>query len=489
MAGRRVTFAPAADLPWESRLADLLDPPVDTRWKPYPKQKLATDRALKADETLFGGAAGPGKTEWGMRHVIDEMELYPGNRGIIFRRVFPSLARSVIPRLKLLLFKKAKWNGNDHTFTFPNGSVLEVGSLQYADSVLDFQGAEYGVIFFEEITEFLLSQWEYMLGRLRPPATMATEVAKKMRPHAIATANPGGSGHRWVKRRWVKPDPETLENEDVRPALYEVWRPKASDDNPKPNSRVFVPATHEDNPALLENDPDYINRLRANSNRGLRLAMEKGDWDAIDQIVGALWSAEDLDGGRINPVYYKKRVTILRRVISVDPDSGGEGSDGYGIAKLARGMDGVGYVEWTDEWKNLSVRTLARKTLDIYHATGADAIVLERNHGAAWLVEVFRGEDPYANIITVWASDNKRTRAEPVASMFEHREDLELPYRARMVGIQDEVEEEMTTTKFEAGELSPNRVDAVVWGLTNLMLRGGEAQSETMVDERLRGRR
>jgi len=486
-----VSLAPLSGrtMDWETRLADLLDPPVDTQWTPYPKQKLATELALTADETLFGGAAGPGKTEWGMRHVIEQMELYPGNRGVIFRRVFPSLSRSVIPRLKILLWKKARWNGNDHTFTFPNSSVLEVGSLQYADSVLDFQGAEYGVVFFEEITEFLQSQWEYMLGRLRPPATMDPATAKSMRPHAIATTNPGGRGHRWVKRRWVKPEEEELTEGDDRPAPGTIWRPRANEDNPTPNSRVYLPATHADNPALLEKDPGYLSRLRANSNRGLRLAMEEGDWDAIDQIVGALWTNEDLDQGRVKPEWYKKKVVVLRRVIGVDPDSGGEGSDGYGIARCARGMDGVGYVEWTDEWKNLSVRTMARKTLDLYHQTGADAIVLERNHGAAWLLEVFRGEDPYANIISVWASDNKRTRAEPVAAMFEHREDLELPYRARMVGIQDEVEEEMTSTKFEAGELSPNRVDAVVWAMTNLMLRNGEAQQETMVDERLRGRR
>jgi hypothetical protein len=485
-----MSLAPASvdSADWTARLADLLDPPVSEKWTPYPKQQLATELAHQADETLFGGAAGPGKTEWGMRHVIEEMERYPGNRGVIFRRVFPSLSRSVIPRLKILLFKKAKWNGNDHTFTFPNNSVLEVGSLQYEDSVLDYQGAEYGVIFFEEITEFLQSQWEYMLGRLRPPATMAEETAKEMRPHAIASTNPGGRGHRWVKRRWVKPEAEDLD-EDTRPLPGQIWRPKPTDDNPEPNTRVYVPATHEDNPALLEKDPGYLARLRANSNRGLRLAMEKGDWDAIDQIVGALWTNEDLDGGRINPTVYKQKITVVRRVIGVDPDSGGENSDGYGISRCARGADGVGYVEWVDEWKNLSVRTLAKKTLDMYYQTGADAIVLERNHGAKWLLEVFRGEDPYANIIDVWASDNKRTRAEPVAAMFEHREDLELPYRARIVGIQDELEEELTTTKFEAGEPSPNRVDAMVWAMTNLMLRAGEAKSDTMEDQRLRGRR
>ena len=173
-----MSLAPATNLPWESRLADLLDPPpAPDLWTPYPKQRMATELAFEADETLFGGAAGPGKTEWGMRHVIDQMELYPGNRGGIFRRVNPSLTRSVIPRLKLLLHNKAKWNGNEHTFTFPNTSILELGSLQYEDNVLDFQGAEYGVIFFEEITEFLQSQWEYMLGRLRPPATMETTTA------------------------------------------------------------------------------------------------------------------------------------------------------------------------------------------------------------------------------------------------------------------------------------------------------------------------
>jgi hypothetical protein len=485
-----MSLAPANNLDWETRLADLLDPPpTNETWTPYPKQKLATELAFAADETLFGGAAGPGKTEWGMRHVIDQMEMYPGNRGVIFRRVYPSLSRSVIPRLKILLYKKARWNGNDHTFTFPNTSVLEVGSLQYEDTVLDFQGAEYGVVFFEEITEFLQSQWEYMLGRLRPPATMDVATATSMRPHAIATTNPGGRGHRWVKKRWVKPDDDELEDEGIRPGPGEVWRPKASEENPQPNSRVYLPATHADNPALLEKDPDYLARLRANSNRGLRMAMELGDWDAIDAVVGALWTNEDLDQGRVRPDYYRKKVTIVRRVIGVDPDSGGENSDGYGIANCARGADGVGYVERVEEWRNLSVRTLAKKTLDMYYSTGADAIVLERNHGAKWLLEVFRGEDPYANIIDVWASDNKRTRAEPVASMFEHREDLELPYRARIVGIQEELEEEMTTTRFEAGEPSPNRVDAMVWAMTNLMLRAGEAKQETMVDERLRGRR
>lgn len=483
------------DTDWASRLADLLDPPAtDKLWTPYPKQKLATELAFEADETLFGGAAGPGKTEWGMRHAIVQMERYPGNRGIIFRRVFPSLSRSVIPRLKLLLHGRARWNGNEHTFAFPNGSILEVGSLQYEDSVLDFQGAEYGVIFFEEITEFLQSQWEYMLGRLRPPATMDADVARTMRPHGIATTNPGGRGHRWVKKRWVKPDAKDLEDAAARPGPYEVWRPRASKDNPEPNSRVYIPATHQDNPALLEKDPGYLARLRANSNRGLRMAMEHGDWDAIDTVLGALWVGEELDQGRVSPQWYEQKVTALRRVVAVDPSDGTDDQnpdaaqgDAFGVCVASRGMDGVGYVEMSDEWR-ASTRKMAERSIDLYRKTGADALVIERNHGGKWLLEVFRSVDPYANIIDVWASEGKRTRAEPVAALFEPGRDPRMMFQARLVGFHEKLEEELTTTRFDTGERSPNQLDALVWAMTELF--GGSAIREREAkDERHKGRR
>jgi hypothetical protein len=484
---------------WRSRLADLLDPPAtEGLWTPYPKQQLATELAAEADETLFGGAAGPGKTEWGLRHVITQMERYPGNRGGIFRRVYPSLTRSVIPRLKILLWKKARWNGNEHTFTFPNGSILEVGSLQYEDSVLDFQGAEYGVIFFEEITEFLQSQWEYMLGRLRPPATMDMAVAKLMRPHGIATTNPGGRGHRWVKRRWVKPDPKDLTEGQTRPGPYKIWKPKARQDQDpeRVNSRVYIPATHADNPALLEKDPGYLARLQANSNRGLRLAMEHGDWDAIDAIIGALWRGDEIDLGRVSPLWFAQKVTTLRRVVAVDPSDGSDDADpeaskgdAFGICVASKGMDGVGYVEMSDEW-HASTRKMAERTIDIYKSVGADALVIERNHGGKWMLEVFRSIDPYVNVVDVWASDNKRTRAEPVAALFEpNKRRPDSPFLARMVGFHDKLEEELTTTRFDTGERSPNQLDAMVWAMSELMLGMGEVQESEVKDARHRGRR
>jgi hypothetical protein len=472
--------------------ADILDPTDESGiWIPYPKQQIATELAGEADETLFGGAAGPGKTEWGMEYVIDQMELFPNNRGAIFRRVFPSLQKSVIPRIKTKLCGRAAWNGQNHEFTFPNGSILELASLQYEDSVLAHQGAEYGVIFFEEITEFMLSQWVYMLGRLRAPAAAGPGPdGQKMRPHAIATTNPGGRGHTWVKRRFVKPKPDDLAEGADLPAPMTVWKPEPSDDDPEPNTRAFIPATHADNPKLLERDPGYLRRLKQNPDRGLRLAMLHGDWDAIEAIVGALWVQTDLEVGRVQPIRFHQKVKTHLRVVAVDPSDGEEDGDEFGVSVCSRGMDGVGYVEQSHAWK-ASTKRMAEQTMSLYHEVGADALVIERNHGGKWMLEVFRHEDPYANIVDVWASDGKRTRARPVAHLFEYDpQNRDLPFKARMVGTHEELEEELTTTTFGPGDPSPNRLDAMVWALSWLMLGQRVAESQGgYQDGRLSGRR
>lgn len=457
-------------------------------WTPYPKQALASELAQVSDELLFGGAAGPGKTEWLMRYGIDQMERFPGNRGAIFRRVFPSLRRSVIPRLQAILSGgRAKWNENAGTFTFPNGSVLEVSSLQYSTTVHDFQGAEYGWFGFEELTEFLESQWEYLLTRLRAPQD-------GIRPHACATTNPGGVGHRWVKRRFVKPEMDDLEDNQERPIPGEVWQPRFNPDvhtvDAPPLRRVYVPAIYTDNPALLERDPGYLSRLRSVSKRGMRKALESGDWDAIDAVEGALWLPEDLDRGRIQPLHYRKSVDVIRRVVAVDPSDGEEGGDAFGVAVCSRGADGVGYVEESYDWTNLTPRKLAEMTIRLKDRVRADSIIVEKNHGGKWLTSVFLMVDPYANIETVWASDKKRTRAEPVSALFEYNPDTIPMTRAKIVGMQTDLEDELTQTSFTSGEPSPNLLDAVVWGLSALMLGVvTKRDSAPMDDQRLYGRR
>jgi hypothetical protein len=426
-------------------------------WQPQPKQALADRLAARTDELLYGGAAGGGKTEWLIHHVLDELLRHPGNRGAIFRRVKPSLKRTIVPRVEAAVEQLGgKLNQTTLTATLPNGSVLEMAGLQYEGDVNAYSGAEYGVVAFEEVTEFLQSQWEFLIGRLRAPVD-------GVRPHAVATTNPGGVGHRWVKRRFVKPEQVDVPEGETIPASFDVWRPRPTEENPEPLRRCFVPSTLSDNPKLTERDPGYLARLRANSNRGLRKALETGDWDAIDAIEGALWEQWWLDGWRVD-----QAVPSDRRVVAVDPSDAKASGDGYGLCVASRGYDGRGYVEESHEWRNVSIAKLIDDTVAIFHRTLADAIIVERNHGGAWLVEAFRGRHPNIKIDTVWASDGKRTRAEPVSVLFEPVEGNDP--RAVLVGNHPELEEQMTTTKFTQKEPSPNLIDACVWAMSDLLV-------------------
>lgn len=438
------------------------------RWDPQPKQTAANELAAQSDELLYGGAAGGGKSFWLVQHVIDEMLAHPGNRGVILRRVFPSLNRTIVPRVRSLVRDVARYNETMHEVQFHNGSTLELTTLQRASDVDKFQGPEYGVVAFEELTEFLESQYLHMIGRLRAPVD-------GVHPHAIATTNPGGVGHRWVKRRFVTPEAVDLEDGATRPGPFEMWRPRETEENSSdgmpPLVRCFVPATLDDNPALTERDPGYRARLRANTSRAKRKALELGDWDAIDAVEGALWEQAWLDSGRVD----KAPSETARRVVAVDPSDGKGGGDGYGICVASTDRAGRGHVEVSAEWRK-PIAQLVDDTVALAAEVGADRIIVERNHGGAWLEETFKSRHPNVRIKTVWASDSKRTRAEPVSVLFEPVD--ETPPRAVLVGNHPVLEEYMTTFTGAPDQPSPDALDAVVWALTDLMLgssRQGQA--------------
>lgn len=461
----------------------------DEVWTPQPRQELATKLAGRATEMLFGGARGGGKTEWLIRYALDQALNHPLNRIGLFRKVYPALERTLIPRSRAVYPKfGGVWNDNKHTWTFLNGSVIELGSLPHEKSVDDYRGAEYGLLGFEEMTEFSEKQLNLMLGSLRAPGP-------GIRPHMIGTTNPGGTGHRWVKRRWVKPKPEDYTG-TASPISFEVWRPAPTPENPNPNTRVFVPATLTDNPILLARDPEYLDRIRAlaGSDKAMLKAWEHGDWDAIDAVEGALWKQKDLDGGRVSADWFKYNVTVQHRVLAVDPSDGNEDGkgDAYGIAVVALGMDGIGYVERTEAWR-AHPDMLAKKTVTLAANMGCDEIVVERNHGGKWLKALIQGKDRYASIRTVWASEGKQSRARPVAALFSLDEDLAesgLEYRMKMVGTEhEEFEEQATTFTAAPSEPSPDVMDAVVWGGTYLLLAPKTGEGGEYEDDRLRGRR
>lgn len=196
--------------------------------------------------------------------------------------------------------------------------------------------------------------------------------------------------------------------------------------------------------------------------KGTRLGRQELDGEIVDDVVGALWTRAMLDTGRV-----KDAPEMARVVVAIDPSgTAGDSDDGdaIGIVVAGRGIDGRAYV-LEDATCKLSPDGWARRAVTAYHRWGADRIVAERNFGGAMVQAVVRQADRSVPYKEVTASRGKHVRAEPISALYEQG-------RVSHVGGLPELEDEMVlmTAGGFAGEGSPNRTDALVWALTEVML-------------------
>ncbi len=216
-----------------------------------------------ADEVLYGGAAGGGKSYGQFLDTVIYAGKYPGSRQIIFRRSLPELEQSIINYFRENLPQKFfRYNASKYTGHFvENGSVVIFGYIGKQDDVYRYQGAEYDVIRFDELTHFSEEAYLYLMSRLR---------GSKPYPRAMkSTTNPGGKGHNWVKARFIDPSPPNVE--------FDGYDRKGN----ITGRRIFLPAVIYDNPKLLKNDPGYIRRLESQGDRDKK-ALLYGEWDLFD---------------------------------------------------------------------------------------------------------------------------------------------------------------------------------------------------------------
>jgi phage terminase large subunit-like protein len=194
---------------------------------------------------------------------------------------------------------------------------------------------------------------------------------------------------------------------------------------------------------------------------GTRLGRQELDGEIVDDVPGALWTRDMLDRLRV-----REAPEMARVVVAVDPSgtSGGDDGDDIGIVVAGRGIDGQGYV-LEDATCKLSPEGWARRAITAYHRWGADRLVAERNFGGAMVKAVIRTADASVPYKEVTASRGKWVRAEPVSALYEQG-------RVHHVGGLPDLEDEQVlfTAGGYAGEGSPNRTDALVWALTELML-------------------
>jgi len=191
------------------------------------------------------------------------------------------------------------------------------------------------------------------------------------------------------------------------------------------------------------------------SYEGTRLGRQELLGELLEDVEGALWTNQMLESALVEEV-----PTMQRIVVAVDPSGGdGEGNDEQGIVVAGKGVDGFYYV-LADRSCKLTPQGWASRAVGAYNEFSADKLVAEKNFGGDMVKAVIAQIDKNISFKMVTASRGKVQRAEPIAALYEQG-------KVRHVyGLQD-LEAQMTGWTPEDGT-SPDRMDALVWAMTEL---------------------
>ena len=228
-----------------------------------PKQ----DQFLKSTALYcaFGGARGGGKSHAVRIDSVYGALTYAGIKILIVRRRYTDLQGNYVePFKKLIPSTLAEYNSQTHTYYFINGSTIKLGHFNsYGQASEEYQGQEYDWIYMDEATQFTEQEFRLLGGCLRG----ANDYPNKFR----LTCNPGGIGHRWVKRLFIDRQYRTdSENPE---------------ENENPDDYEFIAARVEDNIALMNSKggkggQQYLQML-SSLPENIRQAHRYGDWDAL----------------------------------------------------------------------------------------------------------------------------------------------------------------------------------------------------------------
>lgn len=436
-----------------------------------PKQREANRLlASSARNVMLRGGSRSGKTFILVRAIVQRAINSPQSRHVVFRFRFNHAKTSIwadtLPKVLKLCFPDlpVRFDKTDFYLELPNGSEIWIAGLDDKERVEKILGQEYATLYFNECSQIPWNSIEMAMSRLAQRCPLAPEIAAVtgrayLALKAYFDCNPPSKLH-WsfqIFRAKVKPgskeklqDPENYVEMQVNPA-----------DN-------------------AENLPPEYFEVLASMSAAKRLRFEAGEW--ASEVNGALWATENRtapDGKLMPGLDSLRRAShpeLVRIVVSVDPSgTRGDGSgDDIGIVVAGLGIDGHGYV-LEDGTCNLSPEGWGRRAVDLYYRHEADRVVGERNFGGDMVRFTIATADRDVSFKEVHASRGKAVRAEPVSALYEQG-------RVHHVGEFQELEDQMVnfTTSGFVGEGSPDRADALVWALTELML-GPEAPDETVV--------
>jgi phage terminase large subunit-like protein len=400
---------------------------------------------------LFGGSRS-GKTFMLIRaNVIRALKAKESRHCILrFRlgHIKASIVMDTFPKVMKLCFPDEQYemNKSDLYAKLSNGSEIWFGGLDDKERVEKILGNEYATLTFNECSQIPWSSRSVALTRLAQRCFQTIEGKTTELPlRAYYDENPPDKGH-WTYQLFIlKRDPET----------------KGS--VPDPENYAHLQMNPRDN--LPNLGSDYIKTLESMAGR-LRKRFLDGQFR--DMAPNALFSDEILDRWRVTD---QQLPDMIRIVVAVDPsgsdDTDNTDNDEIGIVVCGLGTDGIGYA-LEDITIKAGPATWGKVATDAYERHSANVVVGEVNFGGAMVKYVIHSIRPNTPFRALTASRGKIVRAEPISSLFETG-------KCRLAGFFPEMEEEMHgfTTNGYMGERSPNRCDAMVWGMTELFPKLG----------------
>lgn len=425
-----------------------------------------------ASNVLLYGGARSGKTFHGVGTVLMRAMLAPGSRHAIVRQhlahVIASVWRDTLPKVCRLRFPKVKfhWDNSNFILRLANGSEIYLLGLDDANRAEKILGMEFATLYFNEITQISYNSILLALTRLAQSVDLPVELGRglkgwkprhaKLPLLALYDCNPPRKQHYSYKIFHEGVDP-------VTGAPIEDFK----------TSYAALQINLEDNRANVH--PDYYKRAE-NMPPAMRKRFFLGEYS--DGVEGALWDWSHFIRPREEDLPDYRRI-----VIGVDPPAGGQGTfaSECGIIVAARGADARGYI-LEDRSLTGGVEKWARVVRSAYYGylnQGYNVTVVgEINNGGDMVEKVIRGEDKAMKVVTVRASKGKAKRAEPISLLY-HNDMM------RHCGHFGDLENQMVeiTPDFDPELMgySPDRVDALVWACSELMLGSANAVNTAKV--------
>lgn len=442
-----------------------------------------TEKQVQATKLLGGparnimlrGGSRSGKTFILLRAIVQRGLNAPGSRHAVFRLRFNHAKTSIwsdtLPKVLKLCFPGVvvRFDKSDFYVELPNGSQIWIGGLDDKERVEKILGQEYVTLYFNESSQIPWASIEMAMSRLAQRVAVSDQIS-------VAT------GKKWLSlKAYFDCNPPSKLHWSFQ-LFRQKLKPGTKEELANPDQYVEMKINPIDN---ADNLPEEYFDVLSSMSAAQRMRFEAGEW--ASEVAGALWALEDriANDGKVIPGIDSTRVRQLpemqRVVVSVDPSgTRGEGmGDDIGMVVAGKGVDGRCYVI-EDATCSLSPEGWGRRAVDLYHFHAADRVVAERNFGGDMVRFTIATADRSAAFKEVTASRGKAVRAEPVAALYEQK-------MVSHVGDFPDLEDQMcnfTTTGF-IGEKSPDRADALVWAITELML-AEQAEAAVLLRKRHR---